>query len=364
MTQKLQKKSVLIKEEKNQIFNIPSESKNKIRGIQFNSIFWNIDGLPLNNDTTIKSIQKKQCIESLYKYIDAQNKNSVAILTLIETNIKENEKEFNQLSRHVVNPSKQLKGDGIILQTNYQQVTQTLTKLNNNKIQILRANLAHQHIIIINIHMDHNNQKKKEQFQLMEQIINNVESDKTCLGTVIQGDFNTDFSIQKEWEQANKLMAFRLASPKNHFIQQNHFITLNREGGRCPVLAIKWGPYSPEPIRSEPFINLLKKQLSKNQMSQQQLENQQLEWKDIEGFYNYEVSNLGQIRNKKSGRILKVEVIDKKYHRVSLSQNGIVTKKIVHHIVAKHFLPNPDNKKKIKHRGDILDNSANNLYYM
>ncbi|KAL4469127.1 hypothetical protein ABPG72_005897 [Tetrahymena utriculariae] len=99
-------------------------------------------------------------------------------------------------------------------------------------------------------------------------------------------------------------------------------------------------------------------------MSQQQLENQQLEWKDIEGFYNYEVSNLGQIRNKKSGRILKVEVIDKKYHRVSLSQNGIVTKKIVHHIVAKHFLPNPDNKKKIKHRGDILDNSANNLYYM
>ncbi|KAL4473435.1 hypothetical protein ABPG72_012114 [Tetrahymena utriculariae] len=65
--------------------------------------------------------------------------------------------------------------------------------------------------------------------------------------------------------------------------------------------------------------------MSQQQLENQQQPNQQLEWKDIEGFYNYEVSNLGQIRNKKSGRILKVEVIDNKYHRVSLSQNGIQT---------------------------------------
>lgn len=80
------------------------------------------------------------------------------------------------------------------------------------------------------------------------------------------------------------------------------------------------------------------------------------EWKLVEDYDNYEVSNLGQVRNKKTGRILKPSCKGG-YLVVGLCSNGIGKTLSVHRIVAKAFIVNPDNKPHINH---IDKNRSNN----
>jgi len=80
------------------------------------------------------------------------------------------------------------------------------------------------------------------------------------------------------------------------------------------------------------------------------------EWEAIEDFENYEISNLGKVRNSKTGRILK-----------TCSQNGYVVAGLcktkvktipIHRLVAKAFIPNPENKAHVNH---IDKNPLNNI---
>jgi hypothetical protein len=80
-------------------------------------------------------------------------------------------------------------------------------------------------------------------------------------------------------------------------------------------------------------------------------------WKTIEG-HNYEVSNFGRIRNKKTKRISKLEIHDGRYYRVKLNNRNYK----VHRLVALYFIPNPDNKPEINHKdGNKLNNCVDNL---
>ena len=79
------------------------------------------------------------------------------------------------------------------------------------------------------------------------------------------------------------------------------------------------------------------------------------EYKIITGFENYEVSNLGNVRNIKTNKILKGK-IDSGYHRVHLCNAGKGQTKLVHRLVAETFLDNPDNKKCVDH----IDNDRSN----
>ena len=80
-------------------------------------------------------------------------------------------------------------------------------------------------------------------------------------------------------------------------------------------------------------------------------------YKKIEGFENYSVSDHGNVRNDKTGRILKGRAGGSGYLSVDLKQNTLSNCKCVHRLVAQAFLQNPDNKPQVDH---IDNNKVNN----
>ena len=89
------------------------------------------------------------------------------------------------------------------------------------------------------------------------------------------------------------------------------------------------------------------------------------EYKIIKDFENYSVSNLGNIKNNKTDRILKPQIDTQGYYNVKLYINGKSFNKNIHKLVAESFIPNPFNKKCIDHiNNDRLNNNVNNLRYV
>ena len=82
------------------------------------------------------------------------------------------------------------------------------------------------------------------------------------------------------------------------------------------------------------------------------------EYKVIDGYDNYEVSNMGNVRNKKTGRILKLNNEKWGYKTVSLCNFENKKTFKVHRLVALSFIPNFHNKPFIDH---IDRNKQNNI---
>ena len=80
-------------------------------------------------------------------------------------------------------------------------------------------------------------------------------------------------------------------------------------------------------------------------------------WKTCSDFNMYEVSNLGQVRNKKTKRILR-EATQGGYKCVGLMLNNKIISRRVHRLVAKEFIENPENKPQVNH---IDKNRSNNI---
>ena len=91
------------------------------------------------------------------------------------------------------------------------------------------------------------------------------------------------------------------------------------------------------------------------------------EWRDCIGFKNYQASNLGNIRNKKRLNVIKprADVIRNTYTRFQVNVTNELGKQVnqrVHRLVAKAFIPNPDNRTEIDHiDGDPSNNRVDNL---
>ena len=77
----------------------------------------------------------------------------------------------------------------------------------------------------------------------------------------------------------------------------------------------------------------------------------------IEGFENYEVSNLGKVRNIKSGIMLKPWITKDGYLRHCLYKHNKRKNLLLHRIIATAFIDNPEAKPQVNH---IDENKLNN----
>lgn len=91
-----------------------------------------------------------------------------------------------------------------------------------------------------------------------------------------------------------------------------------------------------------------------------------VEWKLIEGFDGiYSVSNYGDVKNNRTGRLMKQRKTEKGYLRVGLTTNGKPKCMRVHRLVAQAFIPNPEDKPEVNHIDFNKENNCvNNLEWV
>lgn len=86
-------------------------------------------------------------------------------------------------------------------------------------------------------------------------------------------------------------------------------------------------------------------------------------WRCIKNYPNYEISSLGNVKNKKTNKILKPFSTGNEYLKVSLSNNSKTKQFFVHRLVAQAFIPNPNNLPEVNHKKEFekTNNTVENL---
>ena len=87
-------------------------------------------------------------------------------------------------------------------------------------------------------------------------------------------------------------------------------------------------------------------------------------WKNIDGYAGlYQISNFGNLKSIKNGnnKLIKLQKYQR-YYRNNLWKNGAYKTFSIHRLVAKAFIPNPDNLPEVNHKDeDKTNNNVANL---
>lgn len=94
-------------------------------------------------------------------------------------------------------------------------------------------------------------------------------------------------------------------------------------------------------------------------------------WKSIENYPNYMVSNMGRVKriegydsagHYRKEKFLSLKTTKDGYYKCTLCKDGKLKYFRVHRLVAKHFIPNPENKPYVDHiNTNRTDNRVENL---
>jgi|688.fasta_scaffold349376_2 hypothetical protein len=85
-------------------------------------------------------------------------------------------------------------------------------------------------------------------------------------------------------------------------------------------------------------------------------------WKNITDYENYQISNLGRVKNTKTNYFLKYHLDIQGYQNISIRKNNKTKTLKIHRLIAIYFIPNPENKQTINHKNNIRDdNRIDNL---
>jgi hypothetical protein len=86
-------------------------------------------------------------------------------------------------------------------------------------------------------------------------------------------------------------------------------------------------------------------------------------WKDIKNYEGlYQVSNLGNVKNLKTNKILSSNAHKNSYKYVQLKKDNKWKQYSIHRLVAISFLPNPNNDPVVNHiDGNVQNNRIDNL---
>lgn len=88
------------------------------------------------------------------------------------------------------------------------------------------------------------------------------------------------------------------------------------------------------------------------------------EWKHVPDFYDFQISNFGNIKSNRSGewKNIKPTLHHSGYFMITLRNDNKQLSKFIHRLVGLLFIENPDNKPSIDHIDrNKLNNSISNL---
>ena len=81
------------------------------------------------------------------------------------------------------------------------------------------------------------------------------------------------------------------------------------------------------------------------------------QWRPVAGFSKYEVSNKGRVKSLYTGNVLHLTATPTGYLYASMVENGKHFSKSVHRLVAKAFVPNPEEKPEVNHLNEKRDDN-------
>ncbi len=88
-------------------------------------------------------------------------------------------------------------------------------------------------------------------------------------------------------------------------------------------------------------------------------------WRNVSGYLNYQISNVGRVRNSFTGLILKQHLRKNNYYQISLYKDKKSKSFYTHRLVAQEFIDNPEERPFVDHiNRDTKHNCMDNLRWV